>query len=806
MAVTYGFYNSLNKDRVYDAEQMSAIFDGIITDGVFSAIGDGLMPIAGTGMQVIVKTGKCWFNSTWTLNDALLPLDIDTADVSLTRIDAIVVEINSATSTRANSIKIIKGTPSANPAKPTLSNTATLHQYALGYVTVAAGVTSINAGNIEVNVGKTGCPFITSVLQQTSITDLFNQWESEFLTWFNNVQSQLSGDVAANLQNQIDAIVQNGYGKNGVVASVVANSDISELYSGLDTLLNAMSNDEEKRFKLSAGSPVFGGGTYEGTLRKHATGWATATLYGYWEKYPLVTLTRNGTDDAWHYQSVTRSCDLGGKFRVGDVRHSLTGLDAPNSDWHECDGDYFDPTQYSQLADLCGTAFNPFVEVQTNSVRTILNNLKPENVNDRDWTEKIAYIYQLQKYYAYGYHLNGSSGTYKCVIYDPKTLEYEVFDFSDGSTYLQVAYNNGFSDLCYNSTTGKFYCRLEIDLYGPDDDDAPTSNYEYVFSAYESSDGYNWTKKMFYNPLLASIYTYRVGTSKYKSWLYVFGGKIHLLLVVPTYDSSTSSISYKLYFFRFDDFTSANLSSFTLADAVYSVDISWMVDDYGPYLTFMPVVSHDPLTEELFIRVHHNNSSSSSARRKIDAMYRITPSGVYSSLPVPFINQMQSTTRDRFVYITPIKIDATVYSVRIQNDNTSSSSTVLLGQSPESYMADGRCSSLYGQDTSESYGWLYRDPTVNPQIIFAFGTNSYNVQWWPYPAPGSAVYTKESNAKEVPDDLINDIIIMPNGNIRLVSSEYILERKYIGLRNASKYPSVSISGLKTFVRQIISEQ
>lgn len=204
MAVTYGFYNSLNKDRVYNAEQMSSIFNGIITDGVFASIGGSLMPIAGTGMQIVVKTGKCWFNSTWTLNDALLPLDIPAADVSLTRIDAVVVEINSAISTRANTIKVIKGTPSANPAKPKLANTETLHQYALGYITVSAGATSITADKIEVNVGNTTCPFITSVLQQTDITALFNQWDAEFNAWFANIQAQLSGNVAANLQRQID--------------------------------------------------------------------------------------------------------------------------------------------------------------------------------------------------------------------------------------------------------------------------------------------------------------------------------------------------------------------------------------------------------------------------------------------------------------------------------------------------------------------------------------------------------------------------------------------------------------------------
>ena len=205
MAVTYGFYNSLNGDRKYYAEQMSSIFNGIITDGVFSSIGDALMTVAGsaTSMQVIVKTGRAWFNGTWTQNDALLPLDISAADVSLVRIDAVVLEVNTSDSVRANSIKIVKGTASANPQKPMLTNENLVHQYALAYVTVPAGATSISASNIEVNVGKTGCPFITSVLQQADITDVFNQWETEFNEWFANVKSSLSGDVAANLQRQI---------------------------------------------------------------------------------------------------------------------------------------------------------------------------------------------------------------------------------------------------------------------------------------------------------------------------------------------------------------------------------------------------------------------------------------------------------------------------------------------------------------------------------------------------------------------------------------------------------------------------
>lgn len=208
MAVTYGFYDSLNHDRLYNAQQMSAIFDGIINDGVFMSVGNQLHTVAGTGMQIIVKSGRAWFDSTWTLNDAEYPLSIDAADVLLTRIDAVVLEVNSEVATRANTIKVVKGTPASTPAKPTLTNTATIHQHALAYVTVAKNTTAITNSMIEIVVGKTETPYVTAILQTTDITDLFNKWENDFQVWFETVKGTLDGDVALNLQNQIDHCVK----------------------------------------------------------------------------------------------------------------------------------------------------------------------------------------------------------------------------------------------------------------------------------------------------------------------------------------------------------------------------------------------------------------------------------------------------------------------------------------------------------------------------------------------------------------------------------------------------------------------
>lgn len=204
MAFTYGFYNSINGDRRYDAQQMSAIFDGIITDGVFSSVGGIFATVPGEGMTVVVKSGRAWFDHTWSYNDGAMPLSIDAADVTMKRYDAVVLEVNNSEAVRENAIKVVKGTPATNPVKPGMTNTETIHQHPLAYVLVDPGVTSITADKIDIRVGKSDCPFSTAILQTVSIDDLFNAWESEFDQWFANVQAQLEGNIVTNLQKQID--------------------------------------------------------------------------------------------------------------------------------------------------------------------------------------------------------------------------------------------------------------------------------------------------------------------------------------------------------------------------------------------------------------------------------------------------------------------------------------------------------------------------------------------------------------------------------------------------------------------------
>lgn len=186
MSVTSGFFNSLNSDRRYNAEQMSAIFDGVINDGVFASIGTAFSVSADSGFTVNVGIGRAWFDSIWVYNDAILPLTFDIPEVVLDRIDAIVIEINKTEEVRAGSIKIIKGSPATFPQEPTLTKNAYVTQYPLAYVTIRAGASSITQGVITSKIGTSDCPYITGILQVQNIDNIVAQWQAQWTEWYAN--------------------------------------------------------------------------------------------------------------------------------------------------------------------------------------------------------------------------------------------------------------------------------------------------------------------------------------------------------------------------------------------------------------------------------------------------------------------------------------------------------------------------------------------------------------------------------------------------------------------------------------------
>jgi hypothetical protein len=191
MSFTYGFYNSKNGDRKYNARQMALIFDALITNGVMMHVGDCFNVKPSSGMSVSVGTGFAWFNHTWSYNDSEMIMTTRDSDVILDRIDALVLEINETETVRKNEIKWLFGTAATNPVRPTLTNNEHVHQYPLKYIRIPANSTTITAANIENMVGTSVCPFATGILTGMNIDTLVAQWESEFDEWFENLKIQL---------------------------------------------------------------------------------------------------------------------------------------------------------------------------------------------------------------------------------------------------------------------------------------------------------------------------------------------------------------------------------------------------------------------------------------------------------------------------------------------------------------------------------------------------------------------------------------------------------------------------------------
>lgn len=209
MTVTYGFYNSVNNDRLYDAKQVSRLFEGIINDGVFMSIGTSLMVTSAAGMNVTIGVGRAWFNKTWTDNDTPFNIAVPASHMTLNRIDTVVLEIDTSEAVRANSIKVVSGVPGTDPVRPTLNPPAEVYQYPLADLSIPAGAVTIPQGNITNRVGTVDCPFITGVMATVTTTALLTQWETEFDAWFQAMKDQLTTDAAGNLQTQITNIKGN---------------------------------------------------------------------------------------------------------------------------------------------------------------------------------------------------------------------------------------------------------------------------------------------------------------------------------------------------------------------------------------------------------------------------------------------------------------------------------------------------------------------------------------------------------------------------------------------------------------------
>lgn len=142
--VTYGFFNSVNGDRKYDADQMTDFYNGIVTEGVFQHIDNGLEVTGGVASDntliVNIDSGRAIIQNRWLKNTTSYVLNLSAPDQVYSRIDAIVARLNM--DNRLITFEVKTGTPSSSPAAPSLTRTSSVYEICLAYATIPANTTT----------------------------------------------------------------------------------------------------------------------------------------------------------------------------------------------------------------------------------------------------------------------------------------------------------------------------------------------------------------------------------------------------------------------------------------------------------------------------------------------------------------------------------------------------------------------------------------------------------------------------------------------------------------------------------------
>lgn len=229
------FFNSVNRDRRYKAEDFARYFASFIGNGVFPIPSNGLQVISNNNMTVTLKPGKAWINGYFYENDGDLALNIEPADGVLNRIDRVVIRLDYLKREIKTYVK--KGNFASSPAAPTLVRNADMYELGIADIKVNKGAISISNANItDTRLNKSLCGIVHGVIEQIDPTELFNQYQlylnekinsNEFSDWLNSLKDKLdpNSDLAVQLQVQIDSLVSQVEEMNNKIENIDLSAD-----------------------------------------------------------------------------------------------------------------------------------------------------------------------------------------------------------------------------------------------------------------------------------------------------------------------------------------------------------------------------------------------------------------------------------------------------------------------------------------------------------------------------------------------------------------------------------------------------
>lgn len=232
------FFNSVNGDRRYKAEEWAEYFASFIGNGVFPQPATNLMVQANVNMSIAVKAGKAWINGYFFNNTTDTTIQLDTADGVLKRIDRIVARWS--LTNRSITIAVKKGANASSPTPPVLQRDADIYELALADVAINNGVVQILQSSItDRRLNNELCGLVTQTVQTIDTSQLAAQLEA----WFSEYKN-LSAEEYQQLIGFFESLKIQG--NNEFIALQAwfldykqkANADFMTWFNGLQDILD----------------------------------------------------------------------------------------------------------------------------------------------------------------------------------------------------------------------------------------------------------------------------------------------------------------------------------------------------------------------------------------------------------------------------------------------------------------------------------------------------------------------------------------------------------------------------------------
>lgn len=177
MALESGFFNDVNGDRLYNADDMSRYFENIMSSGIFKRITDCLKVSASSGMTLTVAPGAGLINCRWFRTETPETVTIPTSNAVLPRFDLVVARLDMTDAVRAITLQVVSGAAAATPVAPEPVRTADVHDLALAMVYVPAGASEIVDANLtDVRANEWYCGYVHSLVDTPIVQSLRSRY------------------------------------------------------------------------------------------------------------------------------------------------------------------------------------------------------------------------------------------------------------------------------------------------------------------------------------------------------------------------------------------------------------------------------------------------------------------------------------------------------------------------------------------------------------------------------------------------------------------------------------------------------